>query len=43
MIEARARICISAAHTKEMLDTVLQEFSQIGDEMGLKFSYAVVN
>jgi hypothetical protein len=30
-----------AAHTRKMLHTVLQEFNQISDEMGLKFSYVV--
>ncbi|KAG8443876.1 hypothetical protein GDO86_009173 [Hymenochirus boettgeri] len=36
--EARARFCISAAHTKEMLDQVLDSLDEIGDFLQLKYS-----
>ncbi|XP_068088578.1 serine palmitoyltransferase 3-like isoform X2 [Hyperolius riggenbachi] len=36
--EARARFCISAAHTKEMLDTVLDALDEMGDFLRLKYS-----
>uniref|UniRef100_A0A6Q2X2V4 Aminotransferase class I/classII large domain-containing protein n=1 Tax=Esox lucius TaxID=8010 RepID=A0A6Q2X2V4_ESOLU len=36
--EARARFCLSAAHTKEMLDKVLFDLNEVGDELCLKFS-----
>uniref|UniRef100_A0A0E9XF50 Aminotransferase class I/classII large domain-containing protein n=1 Tax=Anguilla anguilla TaxID=7936 RepID=A0A0E9XF50_ANGAN len=31
IIESRARFCISAAHTKEMLDMALSVISEVGD------------
>ncbi|KAM9315704.1 serine palmitoyltransferase 3-like [Gastrophryne carolinensis] len=36
--EARARFCISAGHTKKMLDTVLDALDEIGDTLRLKYS-----
>ncbi|KAI7805812.1 serine palmitoyltransferase 3 [Triplophysa rosa] len=36
--EARARFCVSAAHTREMLDKVLQSLDELGDSIRLKFS-----
>ncbi|KAJ8360352.1 hypothetical protein SKAU_G00168770 [Synaphobranchus kaupii] len=36
--EARARFCVSAAHTKDMLDKVLCAMDELGDYLGLKFS-----
>ncbi|XP_077351234.1 serine palmitoyltransferase 3 [Festucalex cinctus] len=36
--EARARFCMSAAHTKEMLDEVLHHLDEVGDNLSLKFS-----
>ncbi|XP_054654951.1 serine palmitoyltransferase 3 isoform X1 [Dunckerocampus dactyliophorus] len=36
--EARARFCMSAAHTRDMLDEVLHHLNQVGDSLGLKFS-----
>ncbi|KAM8947631.1 serine palmitoyltransferase 3 isoform 2-T2 [Pelodytes ibericus] len=36
--ESRARFCISAAHTKEMLDTVLTALDELGDYLRLKYS-----
>lgn len=38
MTESRARICLSAAHTKEMLDKVLKEIDDFGDVTGAKWS-----
>jgi len=39
MTESRCRICLSAAHTKEMLDEVLKAISEIGDLSWSKHSY----
>ncbi|XP_048061394.1 serine palmitoyltransferase 3 [Megalobrama amblycephala] len=36
--EARARFCVSAAHTKDMLDKVLQSLDELGDYIRVKFS-----
>ncbi|XP_014882520.1 serine palmitoyltransferase 3-like [Poecilia latipinna] len=36
--EARARFCLSASHTREMLDKVLQQMNEVGDLLCLKFS-----
>ena len=38
MTESRARICLSAAHTKEMLDKVLDAIDELGDFSRSKFS-----
>ncbi|KAI7804454.1 serine palmitoyltransferase 2 [Triplophysa rosa] len=38
IIESRARFCISAAHTKEMLDGALLVISEVGDLLQLKYS-----
>ncbi|KAG1662044.1 Serine palmitoyltransferase 2 [Nymphon striatum] len=38
IIESRARFCLSAAHTKEMLDKTLQAIDEIGDILKLKYS-----
>ncbi|XP_012495894.1 PREDICTED: serine palmitoyltransferase 3 [Propithecus coquereli] len=38
LAEARARFCISAAHTREMLDTVLEAIDEMGDLLHLKYS-----
>ncbi|NXR54437.1 SPTC2 palmitoyltransferase, partial [Hippolais icterina] len=38
IIESRARFCLSAAHTKEMLDTALKEINEVGDLLQLKYS-----
>lgn len=38
IIEARARFCLSAAHTKEMLDQALETINHIGDELLVKYS-----
>uniref|UniRef100_A0A8C6T171 serine C-palmitoyltransferase n=1 Tax=Neogobius melanostomus TaxID=47308 RepID=A0A8C6T171_9GOBI len=36
--EARARFCLSAAHTRPMLDQVLHHLNEVGDMLCLKFS-----
>ena len=36
--EERARFCISAGHTKEMLDHVLDSLDKIGDYIHIKYS-----
>ncbi|XP_062378428.1 serine palmitoyltransferase 2 isoform X2 [Sardina pilchardus] len=38
IIESRARFCISAAHTKAMLDLALEKISEVGDLLQLKYS-----
>ncbi|KAK6181302.1 hypothetical protein SNE40_009185 [Patella caerulea] len=38
VIEGRVRLCMSAAHTKEMLDKTLDILNQLGDELNLKYS-----
>ncbi|KAK7907111.1 hypothetical protein WMY93_015723 [Mugilogobius chulae] len=38
IIESRARFCVSAAHTREMLDTALAAISEVGDLLQLKYS-----
>ncbi|XP_074502652.1 serine palmitoyltransferase 3 [Sebastes fasciatus] len=36
--EARARFCLSAAHTRAMLNQVLHNLNEVGDDLCLKFS-----
>lgn len=36
--EARARFCVSAAHTRDMLNQVLHHMNEVGDALCLKFS-----
>ncbi|KAK9531045.1 hypothetical protein VZT92_010496 [Zoarces viviparus] len=38
IIESRARFCVSAAHTREMLDTALEATNEVGDLLQLKYS-----
>ncbi|TRY86585.1 hypothetical protein DNTS_018580 [Danionella cerebrum] len=38
IIESRARFCVSAAHTREMLDTALKAIGEVGDLLQLKYS-----
>ncbi|XP_066280595.1 serine palmitoyltransferase 2-like [Branchiostoma lanceolatum] len=38
LVESRARFCLSAAHTREMLDKVLDAISDVGDRLQLKYS-----
>ncbi len=34
----RVRFCISAAHTKSILDQSLEVMNEIGDQIGVKYS-----
>jgi len=36
--ESRVRFCISASHTKEMLDKAIQAMDEVGDILRLKYS-----
>ncbi|PIO67761.1 hypothetical protein TELCIR_10478 [Teladorsagia circumcincta] len=38
MTESRCRFCVSAAHTKEMLEEVLDAVSEVGDLSSTKYS-----
>nr|CAD2164906.1 unnamed protein product [Meloidogyne enterolobii] len=38
MTQSRVRICISAAHTKEMLDKLLKNIDEVGDISRTKHS-----
>ncbi|XP_001635053.2 serine palmitoyltransferase 2 [Nematostella vectensis] len=38
IIESRARFCLSAAHTREMLDQALAAIDEVGDILQLKYS-----
>ncbi|XP_055957121.1 serine palmitoyltransferase 2 [Patella vulgata] len=38
IIESRARLCLSAAHTKDMLDKALETLDKFGTELKLKYS-----
>ncbi|KAL0967574.1 hypothetical protein UPYG_G00253960 [Umbra pygmaea] len=38
IIESRARFCVSAAHTRDMLDTALEAINEVGDVLQLKYS-----
>ncbi|XP_076442186.1 serine palmitoyltransferase 2-like isoform X2 [Babylonia areolata] len=38
IIEARARFCLSAAHTKEMLDKALEIVDEVGEMLKIKYS-----
>uniref|UniRef100_A0A8C6PZ49 serine C-palmitoyltransferase n=1 Tax=Nothobranchius furzeri TaxID=105023 RepID=A0A8C6PZ49_NOTFU len=38
IIESRARFCISAAHSKDMLDRALSAIGEVGDLLQLKYS-----
>ncbi|XP_068573729.1 serine palmitoyltransferase 2-like isoform X2 [Cebidichthys violaceus] len=38
IIESRARFCISASHTKDVLDKALSVISEVGDLLQLKYS-----
>lgn len=37
LLEARVRFCLSSAHTKEMLDKVIDVMDEIGERMHVKF------
>ena len=36
--ESRVRFCLSASHTKEMLDKALEAIDEVGDLLYLKYS-----
>ena len=38
IIESRARFCLSAAHTEKDLKKALDTISEVGDNLGLKYS-----
>ena len=38
LIESRVRFCLSASHTKEMLDTALAVANRLGNKFQLKYS-----
>uniref|UniRef100_A0A8C6V415 serine C-palmitoyltransferase n=1 Tax=Naja naja TaxID=35670 RepID=A0A8C6V415_NAJNA len=38
IIESRARICLSASHNREILDTTLKKIDEVGDLLLLKYS-----
>ncbi|KAF6017867.1 SPTLC2 [Bugula neritina] len=38
IIESRARFCLSAAHTPQMIDEALQTINEVGDLLKLKYS-----
>ncbi len=38
LVESRVRFCLSASHTKEMLDKVLAAIDEVGDLLFLKYS-----
>ncbi|CAG0881799.1 unnamed protein product [Cyprideis torosa] len=41
ILESRARFCISASHTKEMVDEVLKAMDEVGNILHLKYSHRV--
>ncbi|XP_076312775.1 serine palmitoyltransferase 2-like isoform X2 [Tachypleus tridentatus] len=43
LVESRARFCMSAAHTKEMLDEALKAIDEVGDIVGVKYLQHKVN
>ena len=38
LLESRARFCISAGHTREMLDRALEEIDEIADIVQIRYS-----
>jgi len=38
LLESRARVCISAGHTREMLDRALEEIDDIADILKIRYS-----
>lgn len=37
LTESRVRFCMSASHTKEMLDDALSAIDQVGDSLNIKY------
>lgn len=38
LTESRVRFCLSASHTKEMLDKALEAIDEVGDLLSMKYS-----
>ncbi len=38
LTESRVRFCLSASHTKEMLDKALEAIDEVGDLLYMKYS-----
>ena len=38
IIESRARFCLSAAHTREMIDAAIDAIDEVGTMLKLKYS-----
>jgi len=38
LTKGRVRFCVSASHTKEMLDQALEVINEIGDQVAIKYS-----
>jgi len=38
LLDARVRFCISAAHTRQMLDAALTAIDEVGTEISLRYS-----
>ena len=38
LTESRVRFCLSASHTKEMLDEALKAIDEVGEKLNLKIS-----
>ena len=43
LTESRVRFCLSASHTKEMLDKALEAIDEVGDLLFLKYSRRQLN
>ena len=39
IIESRARFCLSAAHTREMIDAAIDAIDEVGTMLRLKYSH----
>ena len=38
LLESRARFCISAAHSREMLDLALKEIEEVADTLNIRYN-----
>ena len=43
LVEERARFCLSAGHTKDMLDKVLRVVGEVGEYIGIKYAHKLVD